>query len=42
MDINKINYYEYIYFILRFYKDINLLINFYNYNSLDLPPIKYK
>jgi len=37
MDINKINYYELLYLIIKYQKNINLVIDFYRYNSLDLP-----
>jgi hypothetical protein len=37
MDINKINYYELLYFILKFQNNIELIIYFYNYNPIDLP-----
>ena len=37
MDINKINYYELLYIILKYQKNINLIINFYIYNPIDLP-----
>jgi len=37
MDINKINYYELLYIILKYQQNINLIINFYEYNPIDLP-----
>ena len=37
MDINKINYYELLYIILKYQQNINLIINFYKYNPIDLP-----